>query len=52
VGANGIGDACQCDDVNGDSVCNVTDALEISRGQVGSAPSAQLCPVYLGTLCP
>jgi hypothetical protein len=31
---NGIGDVCQCGDVNLDGVTNVTDALEIARGEV------------------
>jgi hypothetical protein len=38
---NGIGDACQCGDVNGDGYTNVTDALLIVRGQVASGSEAE-----------
>lgn len=34
---NGLGDACQCGDVDGDGRTNVADALAIARGQVGGA---------------
>jgi cysteine-rich repeat protein len=34
---NGIGDACQCGDVNGDGFTNVTDALIIARGLAGDS---------------
>jgi hypothetical protein len=43
---NGIGDACQCGDVNGDGVTNVTDALKIARGEVlSSDPNFDKCDV-------
>jgi hypothetical protein len=43
---NGIGDACQCGDVNGDGVTNVTDAVSIARGEVLSAsPHFAKCDV-------
>jgi hypothetical protein len=49
---NGIGDACQCGDVNGDGVTNVTDALLIAKGQVGSAdPNFGKCDVNGDTFC-
>jgi hypothetical protein len=38
--ANGIGDACQCGDVDGDGVSNVMDAMAIARGQVVSSDAA------------
>jgi hypothetical protein len=38
---NGIGDACQCGDVNFDGVTNVTDALIIARGLVASQSEAE-----------
>jgi ELWxxDGT repeat protein/cysteine-rich repeat protein len=38
---NGIGNACQCGDVNGDGFTNVTDTLMIVRGQVASGSEAE-----------
>ena len=38
---NGIGDACQCGDVNEDGFTNVTDALIIARGQVPADSRAE-----------
>jgi hypothetical protein len=49
---NGIGDACQCGDVNGDGVTNVTDALRIARGEVlTSDPNFDRCDVNGDGLC-
>jgi hypothetical protein len=49
---NGIGDGCQCGDVNGDGVTNVTDALLIAKGQVGSEdPHFGKCDVTGDTFC-
>lgn len=43
---NGIGDACQCGDVNLDRSTNVADALDIARGEVGTAdPGFPRCDV-------
>jgi hypothetical protein len=39
AGGNGIGDACQCGDVNLDGFTNVTDAMWIARGKVPSGIS-------------
>ena len=33
---SGVGDACQCGDVTSDGFTNVSDALAIARGQIGS----------------
>jgi hypothetical protein len=52
VDENGVGDACQCGDVTGDGFTNVTDALKIVRGQVGSAdPNFSKCDVNGDTFC-
>jgi hypothetical protein len=49
---NGIGDACQCGDVNADGVTNVTDALLIARGRVGSGdPNFGKCDANGDTFC-
>jgi hypothetical protein len=49
---NGIGDACQCGDVNGDGVTNVTDALAIARGEVlSSDPNFGKCDVNGDGVC-
>jgi hypothetical protein len=49
---NGIGDACQCGDVNGDGVTNVTDALAIARGEVlSSDPNFGKCDVSGDDVC-
>jgi hypothetical protein len=49
---NGIGDACQCGDVNGDGVTNVTDALAIARGEVVSEnPNFGKCDVSGDGVC-
>jgi hypothetical protein len=49
---NGIGDACQCGDVNGDGVTNVTDALAIARGEVlSSDPNFDKCDVNGDGVC-
>jgi glucose/arabinose dehydrogenase len=49
---NGLGDVCQCGDVNGDGVTNVTDALMIARGQVGSDdPNLGRCDVSGDGFC-
>jgi hypothetical protein len=43
---SGIGDACQCGDVNGDGATNVADALAIARGEVlPPAPGFGRCDV-------
>jgi hypothetical protein len=43
---NGLGDVCQCGDVNGNGVTNVTDALAIARGEVlSNDPSFGKCDV-------
>lgn len=43
---NGLGDACQCGDVDGNGSTNVADALAIARGQVSSAdPNFPKCDV-------
>jgi cysteine-rich repeat protein len=42
---DGIGDACQCGDVNGDGVVNTTDALLIVRGKVTHADDLARCDV-------
>jgi hypothetical protein len=43
---NGIGDLCQCGDVNGDGLTNVVDALAIARGEVGTGdPAYAYCDV-------
>jgi cysteine-rich repeat protein len=39
--SNGIGDACQCGDCNGDGFTNITDALRIARGLVGAGSEAE-----------
>jgi hypothetical protein len=49
---NGIGDVCQCGDVNGDGVTNVTDALAIARGEVLlSDPNFGKCDVNGDDVC-
>jgi hypothetical protein len=49
---NGIGDACQCGDVNQDGVTNVTDALRIARGEVlSSDPGEPSCDVNGDGVC-
>jgi hypothetical protein len=49
---NGIGDACQCGDVNGDGFTNVSDALGIARGQVRpSDPAYDKCDCNGDTFC-
>jgi hypothetical protein len=49
---NGIGDVCQCGDVNGDGVTNVTDALSIARGGVlSSNPNFAKCDVNGDGVC-
>jgi hypothetical protein len=49
---NGIGDACQCGDVNRDGVTNVTDALAIARGEVVSSdPGFGRCDVNGDDAC-
>jgi hypothetical protein len=49
---SGIGDACQCGDVNGDGLANITDALTIARGLVGSEdPNFDKCDVNGDTFC-
>jgi hypothetical protein len=49
---NGIGDLCQCGDVNADGVTNVTDALVIARGQVSSGGEAEAhCDVNGDRFC-
>jgi hypothetical protein len=46
---DGIGDACECGDVNGDGFTNTVDALAIARGEVsGGQPS---CDVDGDGLC-
>jgi hypothetical protein len=43
---NGLGDVCQCGDVTGDGVTNVTDALAIARGEVlSNDPNFGKCDV-------
>jgi hypothetical protein len=50
--ANGIGNACQCGDVNGDGFTNVSDALKIARGQVGTEdPNFGKCDCDGNTFC-
>jgi hypothetical protein len=49
---NGLGDVCQCGDVNGDGFTNVTDALAIARGEVVSSdPNFGKCDVSGDDLC-
>jgi hypothetical protein len=49
---NGIGDACQCGDVSGDGFTDVTDALAIAGGQVGSDdPNFDKCDLSGDSLC-
>jgi hypothetical protein len=49
---NGLGDACQCGDVNGDGLTNVVDALKIARGEVLSGdPNRPRCDVNGDGLC-
>jgi hypothetical protein len=49
---NDIGDACQCGDVNGDGITNVTDALAIARGEVlSSDPNFGKCDVNGDGVC-
>jgi ELWxxDGT repeat protein len=50
--ANGIGDACQCGDVDRDGITNVTDALRIARGEVPSSdPGFAHCDVNGDEAC-
>ena len=52
VDGNGIGDLCQCGDVDGDGLTNVTDALKIARGEVGSDdPNLGKCDVTGDGFC-
>ena len=49
---NGIGDACQCGDVHADGFRNVSDAVSIARGEVGSEdPNFGKCDVNADTFC-
>lgn len=49
---SGIGDACQCGDVNVDRSTNVADALAIARGEVlASDPGFPRCDVDGGGTC-
>lgn len=49
---NGVGDACQCGDVDGDSLTNVIDALEIALEQVlPGDPNLRRCDVDGDGLC-
>ena len=49
---NSIGNACECGDVNGDGFTNVSDALRIARGQVGSGdPNFAKCDVNGDGVC-
>jgi hypothetical protein len=49
---NGIGDFCQCGDVNADGSTNITDALTIARGFVGSGdPNFDKCDVNGDGFC-
>ena len=49
---NGVGDACQCGDVNCDGMTNVADALKIARGQLFSSdPDFGKCDVNGDALC-
>jgi hypothetical protein len=49
---SGVGDACQCGDVNGDGLTNLTDVLIIARGQVPAGSEAErLGDVNHDTFC-
>jgi hypothetical protein len=49
---NGVGDACQCGDVNLDGITNVVDALSIARGEVVSEdPGFGRCDVDGDDIC-
>jgi hypothetical protein len=50
--ANGLGDDCQCGDVDGDGFTNVVDALKIARGEVlSSDPNFDKCDVNGDEFC-
>ncbi len=50
--ANGLGNPCQCGDVDGDGYTNVSDALKIARGQVLSdSPHLGKCDCDGDTHC-
>jgi DNA-binding beta-propeller fold protein YncE len=50
--SNGIGDGCQCGDVDRDGLTNLRDALKIARGEVSSAdPGFANCDVNGDGLC-
>jgi hypothetical protein len=49
---NGIGDACQCGDIDGDGFTNITDALKLARGLVRSGdPNFDKCDVNGDGFC-
>jgi hypothetical protein len=45
LSSDGIGDACQCGDVDGNGVLNTTDALLIARGRVTDPDDTARCDV-------
>jgi hypothetical protein len=49
---NGVGDFCQCGDVNGDGVTNTVDALTIARGELAAQdPFFDRCDVNGDGVC-